>query len=194
MKRLADWIVAGVIALGFAVSVILLPRIPIYRAIVPWLLPATAAIAYLIIRGIARRSTPHHLQAPILIIATYVVIFVTGLHVLMVSNLAGVAWARALGPRAVVVLFGGVFVVAGNLLPRTRPNLAIGIRTQRMLADPQLWSRMHRLAGYAAVSLGCAITAAGIFLSGPAIGAVVGASAILTVTSLGVAYWRLTHA
>ena len=41
----------------------------------------------------------------------------------------GVEWIRAWGPRLVVVLFGSVFIGIGNLLPRTRPNLALGIRT-----------------------------------------------------------------
>jgi len=66
----------------------------------------------------------------------------------MVSNLAGVAWAHALGPRSVVALLGAFLISAGNLLPRVRPNLAIGIRTRRMLSDARLWARMHRVAGY----------------------------------------------
>lgn len=193
MRLSSGWIVGLIVSAGCAVSMALLPRIPVYRMIVAWLLPATAIAVYLILRAVSRRSSGQRRHEPVVAIAVNAVIFIICLHVLMVSNLAGVAWVRALGPRAVIVLLGLGIMTAGNLLPRTGPNLAIGIRTRRMVADPGLWSRMHRVAGYAAVMLGCAVAAAGIFLPGPAIGGAISVFAILTITSIGITYWSLTH-
>lgn len=193
MKLSSGWIVALIVSAGGAVSIALLPRIPVYRTIIPWLLPATAIAVYLILCAVSRRSSGQRRHEAVVAIAVNAVIFVICLHVLMVSNLADVAWARALGPRSVIVLLGGAIVTAGNLLPRTGPNLAVGLRTRRMVANPDLWSRMHRIGGYAAVILGCAVAAAGLFLPGPAIGGAISVFAMVTITSLGITYWRLTH-
>lgn len=193
MRRLSDWIAALAVVTGCAVGLALLPRIPVYRALVVSVLPATAVVVYVILRGLGRRSVSGRRQEPLIAIAVNAVLFIMGLHVLMVSNLAGAAWARALGPRSVIVLLGGAIVVAGNLLPRIPPNLAIGIRTRQTLEDPRVWSRIHRFSGYVAVALGCVIGLAGVFVSGQAIGPVVALSAIVAVASVSVAYRRLTH-
>lgn len=51
-------------------------------------------------------------------------------------------------------LLGLPLIGIGNLLPRTRPNLAIGIPATGTLADRELWTRIHRTAGYLVVALG----------------------------------------
>lgn len=191
MTRSSDWIVASVVVAGCVIGVTMFPRIPVYQSAVAFLLPATAAIMYVMLRGLGRRSVPARRQEPVLAIAVHAVIFVIALHVLVVSNLAGVSWARALGPRAVVVLLGALFVAIGNLLPRMPPNLAVGIRTRRTLEDPLLWSSIHRVCGYVVVGFGCIIGLAGVFLPGATIGVVVALSAIAAVASLKLAYSRL---
>lgn len=42
---------------------------------------------------------------------------------------------------------GSLFVFLGNLLPKTKHNYFIGIRTPWTLADEQNWFRTHRLTG-----------------------------------------------
>ena len=42
---------------------------------------------------------------------------------------------------------GSLFIFIGNLLPKTKQNYFIGIRTPWTLADEQNWFRTHRLAG-----------------------------------------------
>ena len=42
---------------------------------------------------------------------------------------------------------GSLFIFIGNLLPKTKHNYFIGIRTPWTLADEQNWFRTHRLAG-----------------------------------------------
>ena len=193
MKRSRDSVAWTAVAVGLFVSGALVGRLPIYPVVVALLLPLTAICVYGIIRIVARRTLPQHISEPANAIATRLVIFIIALHVLVVSNLAGVAWARAVGPRGVVVLVGALLISAGNLLPRLRPNLAIGIRSRRMLSDAQLWARMHRFAGYTTVITGCTVGVAGLFLSGPAIGRVVSICAIGFVASLSLAYWTFTH-
>jgi len=119
-----------------------------------------------------------------------VVLFVTAIHVLVLLNLSGVGWIRAAGPRLVVALFGGVFIAVGNLLPRTRPNLALGIRTARTLSDRRLWIRLHRTSGYVSVMFGAVVIASGLFLAGPALGATVGMTGLSSISWLAISYRR----
>lgn len=193
MKRPLDAVAWTAVAVGLVVGGALVGRLPVYPVAVALLLPVTAICVHGVIRIVARRTLPQHLTDPANAIATRLVIFIIALHVLVVSNLAGVAWARAFGPRGVVVVLGALLISAGNLLPRLRPNLAIGIRSRQMLSDARLWARMHRFAGYTTVIAGCAVGVAGLFLSGPSIGRVVSICAIGGVASLSLAYWRFTH-
>ena len=193
MKRVDDYIVSCLIAAGGLTSVLLFRRIAVYPVAVAALLPATAAIVYALLRTVGRRSAPRHGQGPIALIGRHVVAFIIGLHVLTVCNLAGVAWARALGPRAAVVLLGAAIVAIGNILPRLRPNLALGIRTARSLDDTRVWSRVHRLAGHGAVALGCVTCVAGLSLRGEMIGLVISVTALALAASIGLACRRYAH-
>lgn len=92
-------------------------------------------------------------------------------------------------PRTVAVLVGLFFVGVGNLLPRTRPNLLIGIRTTRTLGDRTLWVRIHRTCGYLTVGFGIVVALASTFLSRNAIQAAVSAAAITCAIALPVSYW-----
>jgi len=55
----------------------------------------------------------------------------------------------------------------GNLLPRTRPNLAIGIRTEHTLSNRSFWIRIHRSAGYIVVGAGAMIVLSAIAVPAP---------------------------
>jgi uncharacterized membrane protein len=61
-----------------------------------------------------------------------------------------------------LIAFGLLLIVIGNLLPRTRPNWFIGIRTPWTLSDDRVWERTHRIAGYAFVTLGVVYSLVGI--------------------------------
>lgn len=49
---------------------------------------------------------------------------------------------------------GGLFVVIGNFLGKTRKNFFIGIRTPWTLASDEVWIRTHRLGGWVFVLTG----------------------------------------
>ena len=92
--------------------------------------------------------------------------------------------------RAVVVLFGLVLVAIGNLLPRTRPNVAVGVRTARTLANAQLWQQVHRAGGYATVGLGIVVAVTGLVLTHETVGAVISAAALAAGAAVFVSYRR----
>jgi uncharacterized membrane protein len=212
MMMKGDWGPGIAIAGAYLTSVVMYPDLPDVSLRTPWpsaltrpaiafALPTAATVTYLILRNLWTEVTvdrpvdPGGLSETIhRAIAVRVVLFVAAIHVLVLLNVGGVLWIRAWTPRLVLVLFGGVCIAVGNLLPRTRPNLALGIRTARTLSDRQLWSRVHRICGYVAVTLGTVIVVAGLFLSDPALELVVGSAALASISTLVVTYFRQCHA
>jgi uncharacterized membrane protein len=71
-------------------------------------------------------------------------------------------------------MLGITLMAIGNLLPRTRPNLALGIRTARTLMDRQLWVLTHRISGYVLVGVGIVTVISGLSMSGPLVPAAPG--------------------
>lgn len=63
-------------------------------------------------------------------------------------SLVGIAmdWATR-GPLAVDLAVAFLFIVLGNILPKSRPMHFIGFRTPWALADEDNWIATHRLAG-----------------------------------------------
>ena len=167
---------------------------------IPWpfiafTLPIAAAATFLILRTLwaeigSDRDLHREVEHTHRSIAICVVSFVIALHLLVVLNLGGMESIRSAGPRIVIVLLGAVFIAVGNLLPRTRPNLALGIRTSRTLGDRHLWIRLHRACGFLSVGFGVIIVAAGTLLQGSVIGPVIAAGALSAVTTLLVMYRR----
>jgi len=210
MKVSEDYITGLAIGAACLTSLAVYPESPtpspqyslpsaLVRALVAFALPTAATVTYLILRrlwSVAPVEGGHDAESEAAhrAIALRVVLFVVALHVLVVLNLGGVQWLRASGPRLVLVLFGGTFIAIGNLLPRTRPNLAVGFRTARMLSDRHLWIRFHRQCGYVAVGLGTVVAVSGVFLSDPALGLVLSGAAVGSVTVLTVMYLRQWHA
>lgn len=203
--------VAGIsIGVGCLTSLVMYPEFPtpslqsslpstLTPPLVAFALPTAAAVTYLILRRLWAEATAGDVidtesETAHRAIAVRVVLFIMALHLLVLLNLSGVQWIRAWGPRLVIVLFGGVFIAIGNLLPRTRPNLAVGIRTARTLSDRDLWIRLHRTCGYVAVALGSVIAVSGLFLSDPALGLVVGAAALGSIATLAATYRRQCNA
>src|SRR5207302_42099 len=87
------------------------------------------------------------------------------LLMIALTDVMNVLGTHTWGKRIVVVMLGLTFIAIGNLLPRTRPNIAFGVRTKRTLANPQLWQQVHRAGGYTTVVLGAVILVGGIILT-----------------------------
>ena len=203
MKLSVEWVPGLAIGVGCLASLVMFPDLPgafswpysFAQPLIAFALPATAAVTYLILRrlwGETANERAHEAdpEAAHRAIAVCLVFFVVAIHLLILLNLGGAQWVRGWGSRLVVVLFGGVIIATGNLLPRTRPNLAFGIRTALTLSDRRLWIRLHRTTGYVAVALGTIIVFSGAFLSRPTLGMVISAAGLGSIAVLAVTYRR----
>jgi uncharacterized membrane protein len=162
------------------------------RPMVAFLLPTAAAVTYFLLRGLCVRH-PVDAVSSSHVLATYdavmlrFITFLMGVHAIVLVGLLGVLRGRGWAARIVPVLLGLTMIGIGNLLPRTRPNLAIGIRTSRTLSDRAAWVQTHRIAGNVVVGLGGVILVAGIALPpplGPAMIVVVAPAAVLGISVL----------
>src|SRR5689334_6488700 len=103
-----------------------------------------------------------------------VVLLVLGFHA---GLLAAALHANAAAARIISLVFGASLVLLGNVMPRLRPNWVAGLRSQRLLADPQLWRRANRTFGTAIVVSGVVTLLAGI--AAPSFGLLVGITGLL---------------
>jgi len=125
-------------------------------------------------------------------IVFWILLFLTGVHLLVLTVLVGVEAVQAWASRAVVMLGGLTLVAIGNLLPRMRPNLSLGIRTERTIVDRHLWMLLHRTGGYICVLVGITTLLMNMFLSGPITAAVCGAAFVAAAVAMCVYYQKLT--
>src|SRR5580765_235443 len=166
-----------VIALGYLVGIVSYPYIPGAaidqmrgaRAQIAFSLPTTILVIYVLFRSLWRhdrvRTGNGAFETTYQAIVFRVMLFVFAMNALLMvalTDVMDVVGTHTWGKRVVVVMFGLTFVAVGNLLPRTRPNIALGLRTARTLANVQLWQQVHRVGGYAAVAFGALIAIAGM--------------------------------
>ena len=205
LKQPIDARAIAVVAAGYLVGLAAYPRLPgpflderiSARILVAFTLPTTALVIYILFRSLwihdRIRSGNGAFESTYHAIVLRALLFVLALHVLVMMQLTGAMDAgglRVSAGRAVVVLFGLVLVAIGNLLPRTRPNVAVGVRTRRTLANAQLWQQVHRAGGYATVALGIVMVVTGLVLTHETVGVVVSAAALLAAATVFVSYRR----
>jgi uncharacterized membrane protein len=195
-----------VIALGVVAGAMAYPKLPgpflddhvVARLMVAFGLPVTAAAVLLLFQSLWAhdriRSGNGAFEATYAAIVFRVLVFVVALHGLVMIELTGLHLPKTWAMRAVVVLLGFSFIAVGNLLPRTRPNVAVGIRTRQTLANSQLWNQVHRVGGYVTVFWGAVIALSAIALSGPVLGLAIGTAGIASVTVLFVSYRKYVRA
>ncbi len=199
----------AVLVMGYLVGVIAYPKLPgpfldqklSARILVAFTLPTAALVIYALFRSLWRndrvRSGNGAFESTYHAIVLRVVVFVLALHVVVMIELTDAMNAlgvRLSAGRAVVVLLGVVLVAIGNLLPRTRPNVAVGVRTARTLTNTELWQHVHRAGGYVTVGLGAVIAVTGIVLTHEALAAVIGAAALFAAMAVFVTYRKHTRA
>ena len=105
---------------------------------VAFLLPTAVAITDLLLRGL-------YIRDPIADFAQMSVydaimlrfsIFVIGVHAAVLLAVLGLLSGRQWAAQIVPLMLGFAMISIGNILPKTRPNPAIGIRTRRTLLRP----------------------------------------------------------
>jgi uncharacterized membrane protein len=167
-------VLAG-LALGAVAMVTGLPdEIPpswLGRPMVAFLLPAAVAVMDVLLRAVSRRPVDPQAGdsglATAEAIMARVSVFVVGIHAAVLAGLVGWVPAGDWTMRVVPLMLGLVMISVGNLLPRTRPNLAIGVRTRRTLADRAAWIALHRSAGYVVVASGVVVAVSALALPRP---------------------------
>ncbi|MDP9178709.1 MAG: SdpI family protein [Gemmatimonadota bacterium] len=64
--------------------------------------------------------------------------------------------------KILTATLGVGFITAGNIMPRTRPNWIVGLRTKRTLTDRAAWQRTHRVLGALMMGLGAVVVVASV--------------------------------
>jgi uncharacterized membrane protein len=200
---------SAVLGLGFLAGLLAYPYLPgpflasrlSARLLVAFTLPTTALAIYVLFRSLWThdrvRSGNGAFESAFHAIVLHAMLFVVLLHVLTMSILTGAFAAIGVefsAGRAVVVLLGVLLMLVGNVLPRTRPNVAVGVRTARTLANAHLWRQVHRAGGYATVVLGIVVVVTGMVAARDLVGPVVLAAAVCASIPVVVSYRRHTGA
>jgi hypothetical protein len=173
-----------------------------FGPMVAFLLPTAIAMTDVLLRGLCDRhpvgeANSRNVLAIYDAIMLRFMVFVIGVHALMLAGLLGLLRGREWAGQIVPVMLGLTMIGIGNLLPRTRPNLAIGIRTRRTLSDRDVWTRTHRSAGYLMVALGVVIVVSALAVPapiGPGMILLVGPAALLGICLLLRRYGSHAHA
>ena len=198
------------IAVAYLISIAAYPRIPepycgpdctmgLARLLIAFALPTAMAVVVVFLGMLWHRDPVRDRDANS--DATYhavirtVVLFILGLHVAVLFALTSqlrpdIVKAVA---HAVPVMFGVTLIVIGNLLPRFRPNVVIGIRTSRTLTDRTAWAHTNRVTGYATVGSGVMFLLGGVLPSLPVM-EFAAVAALIVVTTLAWSSWRSRHA
>jgi len=205
VKRHVQARAIAVLVIGYLVGLIAYPNLlgsfldekVSARVLVAFTLPTTALVIYTLFGSLWKhdriRSGNGAFEITYHAIVLRVLLFILALHVLVMIELTRAMEAVGLplvSSRAVVVLLGVMLVTIGNLLPRTRPNVAVGVRTTRTLASAQLWQQVHRAGGYATVGLGIVIVITGLVLAHEALAVVISAAALVAATTVLISYRR----
>ncbi|MEX2110889.1 MAG: SdpI family protein [Gemmatimonadaceae bacterium] len=90
-----------------------------------------------------------------------VMLFMLGVHAIILRSALGYPVDV---DRLMPVGVGILLVVIGNLLPRSRPNWFVGIRTPWTLSSDRVWEKTHRVGGRLFVIGGLLIAAAGLLM------------------------------
>ena len=69
--------------------------------------------------------------------------------------------------RLPLILVGLLFIVLGNIMPKTRRNGFIGFRVSWSMYNDETWRRTHRFGGYAMVATGVLAVLAAALVSPP---------------------------
>jgi uncharacterized membrane protein len=199
MRRPHDWYSAFVIAVAAAASAVAYPRlpdrVPVHWGISGepdrlgtrlegvWLLPAVMLGLWLLMRAFPKLDPRGESYAKMR--STYD--FVINATLTVMLALHAVVIAAGLGfvvpMRRFVPLVGGAFFIAlGNVLPRTRPNWILGVRTPWTLSNDRVWTRTHRVAGYLMTGAGVVVVVTAAI---PGLASAVAAIAALTVAAFG---------
>jgi uncharacterized membrane protein len=179
MGRPHAWYSALVVATAGAIAAAAYPRLPDRVAVhwnlsgeadrwgtpmeAAWLLPAVMVAVWLVTRALPtidpRRASYAKMRSTYDFVVSAILTMILAMHVLVLAAALGYEVPIR---RVVPVLLGGFFIAFGNVLPRTRPNWWFGVRTPWTLSSDRVWTRTHRVAGYAMTATGVVVVLAAV--------------------------------
>lgn len=145
-------------------------------------LPLVALFVYLLLLNLSRIDPRAQDNAALVKAVREVTLPALGvLHLGLIALYLGVPLDI---PRLVSLVVGVLFLVTGNLLPKAKPNLVVGIRTPWTLTSKRSWYLSQRLGGWVLVGCGLAFIAAGLLLPGAYAGALILGLTFLSLTGV----------
>ena len=200
MRRwLPVFLLAGTVAFSLVVYSRLPERVPVHwglsgepdryggRLEGAFLVPAIMALVFALMRWLPsvdpRRANIAKFRDSYDLMVLVVMAFFAVIHVLVL----GVSLGWAVDITTVVLAGVGVlFVILGNMLPRARSNFMFGIRTPWTLSSDSVWTRTHRVGGYAMVAGGL-VTIAAAFV-GPPLGITIAFASLMVAGLATIVY------
>jgi uncharacterized membrane protein len=201
----------GLIAAAFGVSIFFFirwpsivgggvripPRGDFPRIATSFTIPLAALIIVLVFKSLAKkdplRANYERFRRTYEVSLDLAILLAVGTHLLLLS-LMMVLQTRFPAVRfhwisyVPTCLVGAILIVAGNVLPRLRPNSAMGIRTRWTLADEAVWRKTHLAGGYLLIVFGLALIAL-TFLDFQGVWWVLGPGTVMTVLGLPLLSW-----
>lgn len=168
------------------------------RLLIAFLLPTTAAVLLWLFHTLESKR-PLGVREPgdgaaAARVLFHCIVFIGSMHGLVLLLLTETPVVAAIGPQLPVILIGVLLVSVGNLLPTTRPNIVVGIRTARSLRSRHFWMEINRVGGYVSVAVGLVMIGAAVALRFPMVVQVTGIAVVAAVGVLGVRYRSLVRA
>lgn len=198
----------GLIGAAFCVSVLFFIRLPAIvgrhvripllnfaRISISFTVVAAALAIVLIFKSLAKRDplrrNYERFRRTYDIFLDLAVVLAIGVHILLLLTVLVLKPHGLVGRWISYVptcLVGFVLIVAGNTLPRLRPNSALGVRTRWTLADETVWRKTHLAVGYVLVIFGLTLIA-WTFIDFQGVWWVLGPGAVITVLGSPLLSW-----
>lgn len=176
-SRIALYLQLALVGLSFLAVVLVYPRLPdmipmhwglegspdnwwpkTYGA---WLLPSLMSV-FVVLFPALQKMDPRSENYPEFakswaIIRTSIIAMLAYINAIVLYVTLNPAYNHLVG-RFVTFGVGLLFIVLGNYMGKVRQNYFVGLRTPWTLADPEVWQRSQRFAGWAFVIAGLIIS------------------------------------
>ena len=173
------WYPAVIIGMAFAVTIAVYPRLPERipthfnargdadgfgsRAFGAFITPFVMLFMFGIMSVLPRidpRRTNYAKLGPIYhLVVNLVLTFTLGVQFVILAVALG---AEIPVERVIPFGVGALFAILGNVLPRTRPNWVLGIRTPWTVSSDRVWERTHRVGGHLLLAAGIIVMLAAL--------------------------------
>lgn len=119
---------------------------------------------------------------------------VLGVLVVVQATIGLPAWGVTVPVNGIMLAIGLLFLVIGNVLPKSRPGFFVGIRTPWTITDTDNWIATHRLGGKLMMAAGAAIIVASLLPIGAETTAIVVLASVAVGAGVPVLYsWWYWH-